>query len=139
MEPLKTYNLFVLAEDNELNDETMHILMERYIKDSVIIQTFKTKESCMTSIEKSEIKPDIVVLYHKLNLKSPDDEYTLHTMDEIKKISPDSSVIIVSEPEDMPAAVKALKHGAQDYILKDQFLFPHIADSVSRCLTPPKV
>ena len=139
MEILKNYNLFVLAEENELNEESLHILMERYIKSNVRIQIFSKKEACMKCIEEAEIKPDIIVLFHKLNLKSPDDIYTMHTMDEIKKISPKSAVIIVSEAKDMTAAVKSLRHGAQDYILKDQFLFPHIADSVNQCLKPSKV
>ena len=59
-------------------------------------------------------------------------------MNEIKKSTPESRIIIISEQEDMPSAVKALKHGTQEYVLKDQFLFFNIGASVKQCLHPSK-
>jgi DNA-binding NtrC family response regulator len=45
---------------------------------------------------------------------------------------------MISDEEDMPSAVKALRYGAYDYVMKDRFAFSHIKASVEKCLEPSR-
>ncbi len=138
MEKIESFKVFVVANDYKLNEKLMINALEK-LEGNVNVQSFHTKESFIEEIDNSDIKPDVVVLDHKLNTVCEDNNKGEYTMDKIKKISPNSCIIIVSEENEMSAAVKALKHGAQDFVLKDRFLFPHISESVKSCLHPPKL
>ena len=62
-----------------------------------------------------------------------------HAVDRIKEISPETVVIMISDEEDMESALKALRYGAYDYVMKDRFAFAHIEASVKKCLEPSRV
>jgi DNA-binding NtrC family response regulator len=127
------YNLFVAA-DNELYAESLKQSLESSLdKKNVKVEAFISKEECINNIGKTN-KTDIVVLDYKLNKKSNDS----YTVDKIKEKSPDTIVIMMSDEEDMPSAVKALRYGAYDYVMKDRFAFSHIRAAVEKCLVPSR-
>jgi DNA-binding NtrC family response regulator len=126
------YNLYVAA-DNQLYAESLKHSLETSLE-NIKVEAFVSKEECINKIGK-ENKPGIVVLDYKLNKKSTDNNST-HTVDKIKEMSPDTIVIMMSNEEDMPSAIKALRYGAYDYVMKDRFAFSHIRAAVEKCLTP---
>ena len=129
------YNLYVAA-DNQLYAESLRQSLQTSFDKHIKVEAFISKEECLDKIEK-ENKPGIVVLDYKLNKKSHDSNST-HTVDKIKEVSPDTIVIMMSDEEDMPSAVKALRYGAYDYVLKDRFAFSHIRAAVEKCLVPSR-
>jgi DNA-binding NtrC family response regulator len=129
------YNLFVAA-DNQLYAESLKQSLETSLEGHVKVEAFISKEECINKIRK-ESKPGIVVLDYKLN-KRTSDGGTSYTVDKIKEISPETIVIMMSNEEDMPSAVKALRYGAYDYVMKDRFAFSHIKASVEKCLEPSR-
>jgi len=129
------YNLFVAA-DNQLYAESLKQSLETSFDKNVKVEAFISKEECINYIGKQH-KPDIVVLDYKLNKKSNESNST-YTVDKIKEMSPDTIVIMMSNEEDMPSAVKALRYGAYDYVMKDRFAFSHIREAVEKCLVPSK-
>lgn len=134
MQNLEHYNLFVAA-DNQLYAESLKQSLETSFDKHVRVEAFISKEECINTINRKN-KPDIVVLDYKLN--KSDGASSKHTVDKIKEISPETIVIMMSDEEDMPAAVKALRYGAYDYVVKDRFAFSHIRASVEKCLEPSR-
>lgn len=133
MQSFEPFNLYVAA-DSKSYAESLKRSLENSFDNNVNIESFNSKESCISKIHHDK-KPDIVVLDYKLNKKTEDDDYTV---DLIKEMSPDTVVIMISEEEDMLSAVKALRYGAHDYVMKDQFAFSHITESIAKCLHPSK-
>jgi DNA-binding NtrC family response regulator len=129
------YNLFVAA-DNELYARSLKQSLESSLDKHVKVEAFISKEECINKIQK-ENKPDIVVLDYKLNKKTSEGQST-YTVDKIKEISPETIVIMMSNEEDMPSAIKALRYGAYDYVMKDRFAFSHIREAVEKCLVPSR-
>jgi DNA-binding NtrC family response regulator len=133
MQNLESYNLFVAA-DNQLYAESLKQSLENSFDKHVKVEAFVSKEECINNIKK-ENKPDIVVLDYKLNKKSGEANSS-YTVDKIKEISPETIVIVMSDEQDMPSAVKALRYGAYDYVMKDRFAFSHIKAAIMKCLEP---
>jgi DNA-binding NarL/FixJ family response regulator len=133
MQSLETFNLYVAADSKAYAESLKHSI-ENSFDNNVKVEAFDSKESCISKMYHDK-KPDIVLLDYKLNKNSEDDNYAV---DEIKAISPDTVVIMMSNEEDMQSAMKALRYGADDYVMKDMFAFPHIKASVSKCLQPSK-
>jgi DNA-binding NtrC family response regulator len=129
------YNLYVAA-DNQLYAESLKQSLESSFDKSVKVKAFNSKEECIEKINK-ETKPDIVVLDYELNRKTGADNS--HTVDRIKEISPETIVIMMSKEEDMESALKALRYGAYDYVMKDRFAFSHIRAAIQKCLEPSRV
>jgi DNA-binding NtrC family response regulator len=127
------YNLYVAA-DNQLYAESLKQSLETSLDKHIKVEAVVSKEDCINRIGK-ENKPGIVVLDYKLNKKTTDTNST-YTVDKIKEMSPDTIVIMMSNEEDMPSAIKALRYGAYDYVMKDRFAFSHIRAAVEKCLTP---
>lgn len=127
------YNLYVAA-DNQLYAESLKQSLETNLDRHIKVEAVVSKEDCINKIQK-ENKPGIVVLDYKLNKKSPDANST-YTVDKIKEMSPETIVIMMSNEEDMPSAIKALRYGAYDYVMKDRFAFSHIREAIEKCLTP---
>jgi DNA-binding NtrC family response regulator len=129
------YNLYVAA-DSRLYAESLKMSLESSFDESVQVKAFNSKEECIKKIDQ-DVKPDIVVLDYELNKRTEND--STHTVDRIKEISPDTIVIMMSKEEDMESALKALRYGAYDYVMKDRFAFSHIRSAVMKCLEPSRV
>jgi DNA-binding NtrC family response regulator len=129
------YNLYVAA-DSKLYAESLKQSLETSFDENVKVKAFNSKEECIEKIDK-DVKPDIVVLDYELNKRTGTDPS--HTVDRIKEISPETVVIMMSDEEDMESALKALRYGAYDYVMKDRFAFSHIKASVKKCLEPSRV
>lgn len=129
------YNLFVAA-DNELYARSLKQSLENSLDKHVKVEACISKEDCINKIQR-ENKPDIVVLDYKLNKKTIEGR-NIYTVDKIKEISPETIVIMMSNEEDMPSAIKALRYGAYDYVMKDRFAFSHIREAVEKCLVPSR-
>lgn len=134
MQNLEYYNLFVAA-DNQLYAESLKQSLEASLDKNIKVEAFISKEECINNIDATH-KPDIIVLDYKLN--KTDDSNNKHTVDKIKEISPETVVIMMSDEKDMPSAIKALRYGAYDYVMKDRFAFSHIRASVKKCLEPSR-
>jgi DNA-binding NtrC family response regulator len=129
------YNLYVAA-NSQLYAESLKQSLQSSFDGGVNIEAFNSKEKIFEKIDK-DIKPDIVVLDYELNKIS--DEDGSHTVDKIKEISPETVVIMMSDEEDMNSALKALRYGAYDYVMKDRFAFSHIRAAIQKCLQPSRV
>jgi two-component system, NtrC family, response regulator AtoC len=103
----KSYKIFIV-EDNSLYAKVLKRQLSQ--NESYNIKTFETGRECIANLSD---EPDVITL-----------DYTLPDMTgadilaEINKTLPKTHVIIISGQNDINTAVKLLKDGAYDYIMK---------------------
>jgi len=84
---------------------------------------FRTGEDALREIFK---KPDCVILDYYLNIEKPDAANGLQILEQIKNVLPDVPVIMLSSQEDPAIAAEIIKHGAYDYVVKNESSFARI-------------
>lgn len=131
-------NLFIVGNDDYYYGMSVKDSLEKKFGNEVFINAFPDSDSCLHLMHNSDEKPDIVLLDYsenkELNKKTGD-----HVMDYIKKICPETSIIILADIEHSGRAVKALGYGAHHFVMKDQFAHEQIFNTVVKCLYPSKI
>ena len=109
---MKPSNIYVV------DDETFYASI---ISDFLEIKKYNKPRVFQTAemmLEQLNSKPDIVIL----DLVMPGMSGT-EALENIKAFNPNIYVIMLSSQQDIMTAVNLLKHGAFDYIIKDEFAF----------------
>ena len=115
-----SYKIFVVDDDPFYNKMLSNYLEELsktidYI-DKIEIQSFTTAQEC---IDRLDEKPDIVLLDCYLDQEgSP--LTGMYVLKNIKEVSGDCKVIMISQQSEILATVELFKLGAYDYIVKDK-------------------
>ena len=133
---LKKIKLFIVDEDLQYVKNIKDFL-EKEFREPLNVKSFPTGESALEEIKKIDEKPEVVVLDY-LGNKQLDTKNEKHTVDDISNISPDTGIIIISDKKYENRAMKALAHGAHDFIVKDKFTLKHLLNSIKKVLHPPK-
>ncbi|MBL0295271.1 MAG: response regulator [Saprospiraceae bacterium] len=100
-----------------VDDDPFHIeLMTHILKKEKIpyVMSFSSGVDCLDHID---LNPDIIFLDYQMDVYSG-----YETLRKIKRYDPNSFVVMVSAQEDIDTAVETLKHGAFDYIKKNENL-----------------
>jgi len=110
-----------------VDDDQFHIeMMSQILRNSGIenITTFNSGVSCLEQIHEN---PFVVFLDHQM------DEFSgYETLRKIKRYDPNVFVVMVSAQEEIKTAVDSLKHGAFDYIQKNDQLNLKIPEVIER-------
>jgi DNA-binding NtrC family response regulator len=107
--------IFIVDDDIFYLEITKQILCEDFIDD---IYSFESGIDCLNDIHQN---PDVVFLDYQM------DEYSgFETLQKIKRYNSNIFVVMVSAQEEIQNAVETLKHGAFDYIRKDEHLEKNI-------------
>jgi len=109
---MKRYNILII-EDNQGD----FILIEDFLEETSLVKTISRAEdfsSAAKLLSKAEPKVDVILL----DLSLPD-KSGLELVQEIKKLSNDKPIIILTGYQDANFAIKSLSLGASDYLLKD--------------------
>ncbi|NOR73821.1 MAG: response regulator [Draconibacterium sp.] len=94
------------------------------------IKVFKTGEECLKDIE---VKPDIIILdysYEGIN--------GLEFMRKVKQDYPEIDFIFLSGQSKIPVAIKVMKLGAADYIIKNEQAPFRLVRSIDQLLSATK-
>lgn len=138
MEASKKVNITIVA-GNPLFSEMLIKSMETLVEEQVNIHSLDNSEQFLEELKNSKIKPDIAVLDFGLNKPCKDENVCKETLEKLRKYSPDTSVIIMANEADMINGAKMLSYGADEFVIKDKFVFSHIANAVKLCLNPSKL
>ncbi len=98
----------IIAVDD---DESITYGIDLALREDYHIRTFRDAESALRSVR--EKKPDLILLDIGLPEKSG-----IEALEEIRKISDDILVIMITGFEDVKTVVSAMKLGAYDYVTK---------------------
>lgn len=87
------------------------------------IKEFGTGEECLTFIQNNKVTPSIVFLDYYLNSMVKDARDGLDILVELKKILPETEVVMLSGQDKIQVAVEVMKYGSFDYIVKGESAF----------------
>jgi len=121
--------LIFIVEDNPVYNK----LVVNYLNSKKFsrIESFLSGEECMKNIS---MKPDIII-----------QDYLLEGMNGIevlkatKKIHPQIEFIFLSGQDSVDVAINTMKHGAYDYIVKDQMALKKMADKITKIIAIQKL
>jgi len=124
MNPKNQINIFVV-EDNKLFSHALKTDIENSFPNKGLkIFSFETGETFMNKFR--EEKPEVVILDYHLNGKYSDAADGIQVLDWIKKVNPETNVIILTSDDHCDIALKSFKHGAFDYVVKTETKFRKI-------------
>ena len=109
MKNQKNLKIFIVEDDLWYSSMLDYYLS---LNPDYVIQKFDTAKAFLAKLHE---KPDVVTLDYSLPDQTGD-----QLLKQIKEISPDTKVIIISGQEDVKIALDLLKKGAHDYIVKDE-------------------
>ena len=129
MKTPKQINIFIV-EDNKIFTTALKADIEStFSKMPIKLHSFETGETCMLKF--NQIRPQVVVLDYHLDSKFKDAANGLKILDLIKKEDPETNVIMLTSNDNLEVAIKSLKHGASDYVVKTETQFLKINYSLS--------
>lgn len=106
---MSLYNIYIVEDDPWYGEIlTYHLSLNPDYK----ITRFETAKACLA---KMYLKPDLVTIDFSLPDMKGDELFK-----EIKAVNPAVPVIVISSQEDITIAVKLLKLGVNDYMIKDE-------------------
>lgn len=123
-------NLLFLVDDDKMFLKSMEHYIHHFFN-QFTVKTFQTGEECLNYLHQ---KPDIVLLDYYLNSNYPDAITGLKVLDKIKEKTPESTVVMFSAQDHINVAVNTMKHGAFDYIVKNDKIFPRVRNVVKNIL-----
>lgn len=119
--------MFVIDDDPIQTEMISDYLKERYIFE---LRKYETGEAAMHDIQ--TLKPEIVVLDYHLNSNSSESKNGIEVLKEIKKVSPQTKVIMFSAQDNINIALESMRNGAYDYIIKGETSFNKLENTVNR-------
>lgn len=131
MEAKDRITIFVIDDDKMLTMALKNDIEKTFAQYHAVVSTFEAGEQ-IDSFANS--RPDVVIVDYHLNSKYKDAMNGVKVIDMIRKESPDTEVIMFTSEEHAEIAVKALHHGAHDYIVKNDFMFRKLNMSVMQCI-----
>ena len=103
---MNAYTLHIVDDEETIREGLAHALRHRYR-----VRAFSDAESSLEAMR--EIVPDMVLLDLGLPGMSG-----IEALREMKALSPEILVIVITAFEDVKSVVAAMKHGAYDYVVK---------------------
>lgn len=119
--------IFVVEDNPVYNDLITGVLRAKQFRN---LRSFKSTEECMKNIH---LNPDIIVLNYA---------YTgitgLDLMKKVHETKPGVTFIFLSGQNNVEVAVKIMRHGAYDYIVKDETAPERLVATIRSALTSEK-
>jgi DNA-binding NarL/FixJ family response regulator len=136
-QPQKQINIIIIA-DNPLFAEMLKKTMVTGLKENAAVLTMSSADAFFHEIESARIDADAIVLDYELNEKPNEAQSCKNVIDKIKRLSPETPIIVISDEKHMELAAKTLQYGANEYVIKDKFAFSHITNAVNSVLHPSR-
>jgi len=126
----------LLVEDDKMNAEVLKKFIKSNAKvDELEVQTINEVDRVLTEIQKSELKPQVIILSEPANGKIKFANEVPSRINQIKKLIPASEVIVLSTPNKVETVIDTFRSGAYDVVLKDEHTSKNVVNSIHRFLT----
>ena len=121
---VKKNNLIYVVEDNKVYNK----LVSEYLKNQNFtnVVSFFSGEECIEAVKKGNA-PEIIIQDYFLEKMNGID-----VLRKVKKLSPESEFIFLTNNESMEVAVNTIKFGAYDYIIKDRITLDKVMDRIQK-------
>ena len=119
----KNFLIYVVEDNKVYNKLLTEYLNKQGYKN---IKAFFSGEECVSAIQKGD-EPDIVLQDYFL-----EEMNGLDVLKKVRKLSPESEFIFLTNNESMEVAVNTIKYGAYDYIIKDKVTLDKVVDRIQK-------
>ena len=126
-------NIFIV-DDNKLTVVALKQYLENRLGANVNISAYYDGESCLDKVDKNT---HIVILDYFLDGENKNAKNGLEILKAVKKINPKTKVIMFSSNEDIVVAIESFRHGATDYVIKDDKAWDKLISLIHRHITEP--
>ena len=126
MENARSLKVFIV-EDEPLQLEAMSDFLTSNTAHKVY--KFRSGEECLQRLD--TVKPDAIILDYNLDGINPSASNGMVILEQVKKHSPDTKVILLSGQESYAVAMQTIRKGAEQYLLKSD---PEMHQKIVRLL-----
>ncbi len=127
-------NIFIVDENRSMVDALRKDIEKRFGK-NVTTYTFYNEASCLQNVGK---ETNVVILGNFFNDPFSDvSNNGVEILKSIKKINPDTKVIMHSKIKDMDVIVESLRSGATEYIVKGKSSWSRLKKAIVYIVTEP--
>lgn len=126
-----TTNIHIIDDDRMLIQAIKNEIEKNFSDVNVQVSVFENGEVYAVA---AKDKPDVAIIDFHLDSKYKDAMNGVKVIDFIKKRSADTEVVMVTGEENAEIAVRAMHHGAHDYIVKNDNMFRKLNMAVYQCL-----
>ena len=127
MQKTKNPLIFIIEDSVVYKDLIVGYLQSKNYKN---LKTFNNGEDCLREIDS---KPDVIILDYSFSGING-----LELMVKVREKTPETSFIFLSGQNDVALAVKIVKLGADDYIVKNEKAPYNLVKSIEQLLTETK-
>lgn len=107
-----SYTLVVVDDDEDVLTSARLLLKQHYQK----VETFNDPRNINAAL--ARLQPDLILLDMNFRRGTNDGREGLYWLEHIKEVSPETEVILMTAYGEVETAVKAIKKGAFDFVLK---------------------
>lgn len=104
--------------------------------DEITVKSFETGEAMLKCLDEN---PDIVFLDYYLDSVDKNAKNGIEILTQLKETHPDIEAIMLSGQDKIEVAVETMKHGAFDYIIKNESSFLRAENSVEKITETSKL
>ena len=126
-QPAITMRIFVVDDEAFARETVKDHLVKKF--PDADVQTYETGEDALKNLYR---KPDLVVLDYYLDLNDPTAENGAEILKKIRSIMPKLPVVLFSGQDNPAVAADTVRHGAYDYIVKNDSAHHRLELIVSR-------
>jgi two-component system OmpR family response regulator len=124
-------SIFLVDDDSMFLKSLEHLLLHK-LKYQITIKPFNSGEEFLLHLNE---KPDIVVLDYLLNDQKPGAMNGIDVLTQVMNQHPGTTVIMLSGFEKLEVAVESIKHGAYDYVIKNENALLKIQNLIRNAVT----
>jgi two-component system, OmpR family, response regulator len=123
--------IFIVDDDPIINK----LVVNRFKSEGYIIEAFEYGEDCLNALDRN---PDLIILdyfFVKCDMQVMDG---MEAFGKIKKLRPDTPVIILSGQEKGEIVLELARKGIDDYVIKDYNLLDNLNAAIKELLDRKK-
>jgi DNA-binding NarL/FixJ family response regulator len=123
--------IFIIDDDKLLTGVLKNELVKDFPQEDIVISVFEAGEQCELFLKE---KPDIAIVDFHMNSKYRDAMNGIRIIDMIRTKSAGTEIIMFTREENAEVAMRALRHGAHDYIIKNDYMFQRLNVAMQQCI-----
>ena len=127
----KSLSIFIIEDDRMFTRALEQEIERTFNHFNVSVSTFDSAEVASMYIAE---QPDIAIVDYHLDSKYKGAMDGIRTMELFRKNCPNTGVILLTNEESIDVAVRAMSHGAHDYIVKNGNVFRKLHLSMLQCI-----
>jgi len=113
--------IFIVDDEAFQREATRDFIANKFPQAELLL--FKTGEDALHEIYR---KPDCIILDYYLDSENRQAANGIQILENIKNVLPEIPIILLSGQEDPAIAAETIKHGAYDYVVKNESSFARL-------------